>query len=147
FNNIHSCYPYTNRSTTVAAAKIKNSEPPTYCSTRSLKYCDSKPPPATARPVATPWPATAPAVTPNGDEAAASAIVARKDLSPHSAANTSVKVDSTSRNASSLPVLSPSTTSLASSFSSAALSSASFASCMQGRAHDNDTLHAATQDY
>lgn len=33
--------------------------------------------------------------TPCGDEAAARAMVARKDLSPHSAANTSANVDST----------------------------------------------------
>ena len=43
-------------------------------------------------PVATPWPATAPVTTPRGDEAADRAMVARNDLSPHSAANTRAKV-------------------------------------------------------
>jgi len=50
----------------------------------------------TAMPVATPWPPTAPSTTPAGEDEAASAIVARKDLSPHSAANTSANVDSSS---------------------------------------------------
>ena len=50
----------------------------------------------TAMPVATPCPATAPSTTPAGEEAAASAMVARNDLSPHSAANTSANVDSSS---------------------------------------------------
>lgn len=53
--------------------------------------------------VATPCPATAPVTTPRGDEAAASAMVARKDLSPHSAAKTSAKVDRTSLAVSSVP--------------------------------------------
>ena len=52
-------------------------------------------PPATASAVATPCPATAPATTPTGDDAAARAMVAMKDLSPHSAAKTSANVDST----------------------------------------------------
>ncbi len=50
----------------------------------------------TAMPVATPWPPTAPSTTPAGEDEAASAMVARKDLSPHSAANTSANVDSSS---------------------------------------------------
>lgn len=40
-------------------------------------------------------PVTAPAITPDGDDAAASAMVAKNDLSPHSAANTNANVDRT----------------------------------------------------
>ena len=49
-----------------------------------------------AMPVATPCPAVAPITTPAGDAAAESAMVAMNDLSPHSAANTSANVESTS---------------------------------------------------
>ena len=42
--------------------------------------------------VARPWPTTAPLTTPTGDDAADRAIVAKKDLSPHSAAKTKAKV-------------------------------------------------------
>jgi hypothetical protein len=83
-------------SKTVAPANTRNREPPTYWTTFSLRYFPKTEPPKTAINVATPWPATAPVVTPTGEDAAERAIVARNDLSPHSAAKTRAKVDSSS---------------------------------------------------
>ena len=51
-------------STTVAAAKTRKREPPTYCTTRSSTYLPRYEPPTTAMPVATPWPPIAPKTTP-----------------------------------------------------------------------------------
>ena len=83
-------------STMVTAAKTRKRLPPAYCSTRSDRYLLSTEPPTTAIPVATPCPLTAPSTTPSGDDAAESAMVAKKDLSPHSAAKTKANVDSKS---------------------------------------------------
>ena len=85
---------HTHSSRLLVSRLTRKSEPPTYCTIFSSKYLLRTEPPTMAMPVATPCPATAPATTPAGEEAAARAMVARKDLSPHSAAKTSAKVDS-----------------------------------------------------
>lgn len=82
------------KSTRVPNANTRNKLPPMYCTSFSDMYFERKDPPSTAIIVATAWPDTAPIQTPTGDEAAESAAVARKDLSPHSAANTRPNVES-----------------------------------------------------
>lgn len=86
---------------------------------------------------------------PAGSLAAARAMVARKLLSPHSAANTRLNVLATSVAvaAAALLPLSPATTSSASSFSSAAFASASAAPCRQTHTHTCTHTHARTHIY
>mmetsp|Transcript_1401 Transcript_1401/g.4214 ORF Transcript_1401/g.4214 Transcript_1401/m.4214 type:complete len:303 (+) Transcript_1401:953-1861(+) len=102
-----------------------NSAPPAYATTFSLKYSPIKSPVKTANPVATQCPAVPPKNTCVGSCAAANAMVAKKLLSPHSAAKTNANV--LKINAwSPLNCIFPIST-FASSFSSSATSSASSA--------------------
>lgn len=111
--NMHLIYlmTCTKSSSAFATAKIRNKEPPIYCTDFSDTYFDRKDPPSTANDVARQCPVNAPKtppkknlqyqtllkslprVTPNGEETADKAVVARKDLSPHSAVKTKAKVD------------------------------------------------------
>ena len=59
-------------------ANTMNKPPPAYLMTRSGIRSPRISPTKTARPVATPCPATPPSATPSGDAAAESAIVAMK---------------------------------------------------------------------
>lgn len=78
--------------TAVVAANIKNSAPPMYPIIFSETYLEMYAPPSTAIPVAIPWAAMAPAQTETGFCAADNAMVARKERSPNSAANTRAKI-------------------------------------------------------
>ena len=76
----------------VVAANTKNSSPPIIPKTLSGTYLAMYAPPMTAMPVATACAAIAPVATLTGFCAAERAMVAMKDRSPNSAANTRAKM-------------------------------------------------------